>query len=107
MRGRLVGIMMGLVVVLTPALWDFSGAAAQSDPMPLPTPAPTQTPLTEIWRGVQPTADPSLVPLPRLSDSLPNATATYAYEGELDAPRTTLQTAGDAIRSVDFGDVLG
>ncbi len=107
MRGRLVGIMIGLVVVLTPALWDFSSTAAQSDPIPLPTPASTQTPLTEIWRGVQPTADPSLVPLPRLSDSLPDATATPGYEGERYSPPITPRNYGQEVSVVDFGDEEG
>ena len=104
MRGRLVSLVIGLAVMLIPALWNFDGTSAQNAPLPFPTHATTATPAPDIFRGVQPTADPSLVPLPRLSDSLPNATATPAYEGEPDAPRTTLQTAGDAIRSVNFGD---
>ncbi len=103
MRGRLFGLMIGLIVMATGGLTLFGSTSAQSDLL-LPTSAPTSTPESEIWRSVQPTADPNLVPLPRLNESLPNPTAAPDYDSEHYIHSVIPRSSGNVIRSVNFGD---
>lgn len=84
MRGRVLGILMVLVVVLTPAFWDFGATSAQNDPILFPTRATTETPVAEIFRGIDLPSTPAPYEFQRQTGELP-VLAEVDFEADTDA----------------------
>lgn len=75
---------MVLVVVLTPALWDFGATSAQNDPILFPTRATTETPVAEIFRGIDLPSTPAPYDFQRQTGEWP-VLAEVDFESDTDA----------------------